>query len=33
MSCGAFNEQDIEEAFTYLEEAGLPMFDAREVGR
>ncbi len=31
MSCGAFNEQDIEEAFTFLEEAGLPMFDAREL--
>jgi len=31
MSCGAFNEQDIEEAFTCLEEAGLPMFDAREL--
>ena len=31
MSCGAFNEQDIEEAFTYLEQNGLPMFDAREV--
>lgn len=31
MSCGAFNEQDIEEAFTFLEESGLPMFDAREV--
>lgn len=31
LSCGAFNEQDIEEAFTFLEEHGLPMFDAREV--
>lgn len=31
MSCGAFNEQDIEEAFTFLEASGLPMFDAREV--
>jgi len=31
MSCGAFNEQDIGEAFTSLEEAGLPMFDAREL--
>ena len=33
MSCGAFNDQDIEEAFTFLEESGLPMFDAREVRR
>jgi hypothetical protein len=32
MRCGSFNEQDIEEAFTFLEESGLPMFDAREVG-
>lgn len=31
LSCGVFNEQDIEEAFTFLEEHGLPMFDAREV--
>ena len=31
MSCGAFNEADVEEAFNFLEEHGLPMFDAREV--
>lgn len=31
LSCGAFNEQDVEEAFAFLEEHGLPMFDAREV--
>jgi hypothetical protein len=31
--CGAFNEQDIEAAFNFLEENGMPMFDSREVSK
>jgi hypothetical protein len=28
---GAFNEQDIEEVFLFLEEHGFPLFNSREV--